>query len=82
MAVPLAWRGRRPPTGIVPTPKTVKPVSFAAEAVEELAKAAAWCEACQGGLAVKFLEEIDQARQVVGSAHSPILAWLIPPPTC
>jgi hypothetical protein len=45
----------------------VKPVRFAAEAVNELAEAAAWYESRQAGLAAKFLEEVDQAQQAIAT---------------
>ncbi len=45
----------------------MKPVRFAAEAVQELADAAAWYESRQAGLGAKFLEEVNQAQQAVGT---------------
>ena len=45
----------------------MKPVSLSPEAVLELAEAASWYETRQPGLAVKFLQDIDQAQQAIQS---------------
>jgi plasmid stabilization system protein ParE len=45
----------------------VKLVSLSPEAVVELIEAASWYETRQPGLAVKFLQEIDQAQQAIQS---------------
>jgi hypothetical protein len=45
----------------------VKPVSLSPEAVAELIEAASWYETRQPGLAVKFLQDIDQAQQAIQS---------------
>ncbi|MCG3774999.1 MAG: hypothetical protein JW395_1827 [Nitrospira sp.] len=45
----------------------MKPVSLSPEAVVELIEAACWYETRQPGLAVKFLQEIDQAQQAIQS---------------
>jgi plasmid stabilization system protein ParE len=43
----------------------VKPVSLSPEAVAELIEATSWYETRQPGLAVKFLQEIDQTQQAI-----------------
>lgn len=45
----------------------MKPVSLSPEAVAELIEAASWYETRQPGLAVKFLQEIDQAQHAIQS---------------
>jgi len=45
----------------------VKPVGLSPEAVMELAEAASWYETRQPGLAIRFLQEIDQARHAIQS---------------
>lgn len=45
----------------------MKPVSLSSEAVAELAEAASWYETRQSGLAIRFLQEIDQARYAIQS---------------
>ena len=45
----------------------MKPVSLSPEAVPELIEAASWYETRQPGLAVKFLQEIDQAQHAIQS---------------
>jgi plasmid stabilization system protein ParE len=45
----------------------VKPVSLSPEAVVELTEAASWYEARQPGLAIRFLQEIDQAGHAIRS---------------
>jgi toxin ParE1/3/4 len=45
----------------------VKPVGLSPEAVVELAEAASWYESRQPGLAIRFLQEIDQARHTIQS---------------
>jgi plasmid stabilization system protein ParE len=45
----------------------VKPVGLSPEAVLELIEAAAWYETRQPGLAIRFLQEIDQAQQAIQS---------------
>jgi toxin ParE1/3/4 len=45
----------------------VKPVGLSPEAVTELAEAATWYETRQPGLAIRFLQEIDQARHAIQS---------------
>ena len=45
----------------------MKPVSLSPEAVVELIEATSWYETRQPGLAVKFLQEIDQAQQAIQS---------------
>ena len=45
----------------------MKPVSLSPEAVQELAEAASWYETRQPGLAIRFLQEIDQAQHAIQS---------------
>ena len=45
----------------------MKPVRLSPEAVTELAEAAVWYEDRQPGLAIKFLEEADQAQDAIRS---------------
>ena len=45
----------------------MKPVGLSPEAVLELIEAAAWYETRQPGLAIRFLQEIDQAQQAIQS---------------
>jgi len=45
----------------------VKPLNLSPEAVAELVEAALWYETRQSGLASRFLQEIDQARQAIQS---------------
>ena len=45
----------------------MKPVSLSPETVAELIEAASWYKTRQPGLAVKFLQEIDQAQQAIQS---------------
>ncbi|MEY4705663.1 MAG: hypothetical protein RL042_1868 [Nitrospirota bacterium] len=45
----------------------MKPVSLSPEAVQELAAAASWYETRQPGLAIRFLQEIDQAQHAIQS---------------
>ena len=45
----------------------MKLVSLSPEAVLELAEAASWYETRQPGLAIRFLQEIDQAQQAIQS---------------
>jgi plasmid stabilization system protein ParE len=45
----------------------VKRVSLSPEAVVELAEAASWYENRQPGLAIRFLQEIDQAQHAIQS---------------
>lgn len=45
----------------------MKLVSLSPEAVAELAEAASWYETRQPGLAVRFLQEIDQAQHAIQS---------------
>ena len=45
----------------------MKRVSLSPEAVAELAEAASWYEKRQPGLAVRFLQEIDQAQHAIQS---------------
>jgi plasmid stabilization system protein ParE len=45
----------------------VKPIGLAPEAVLELAEAAIWYETRQPGLAIRFLQEIDQAQRAIQS---------------
>ena len=40
----------------------MKPVGLSSEAVVELAEAASWYETRQPGLAIKFLQEIEQTH--------------------
>ena len=47
--------------------QTVKPVGLSTEAVVELTEAASWYETRQSGLAIRFLQEIDQARYAIQS---------------
>ncbi len=44
----------------------MKPVRVAAEAVSELAEAAAWYESRQSGLAASFLKEVEVTQQAIG----------------
>ena len=45
----------------------MKPIRLSPEAVAELIEAASWYETRQPGLAVKFLQEIDQAQYAIQS---------------
>jgi len=45
----------------------MKPVGLSPEAVVELTEAATWYENRQPGLAIRFLQEIDQARHAIQS---------------
>ena len=45
----------------------MKPVGLSPEALVELNEAATWYETRQPGLAIKFLQEIDQARYAIQS---------------
>ena len=45
----------------------MKPLSLSPEAVQELAEAASWYETRQLGLAIRFLQEIDQAQHAIQS---------------
>ena len=45
----------------------MKPVSLSPEAVQELTEAASWYETRQPGLAIRFLQEIDQAQHAIQS---------------
>lgn len=45
----------------------MKPVSLSPEALVELTEAATWYETRQPGLAIRFLQEIDQARYAIQS---------------
>ena len=45
----------------------MKPVGLSPEAVLELIEAATWYETRQPGLAIRFLQEIDQAQQAIQS---------------
>ncbi|MBU6432936.1 MAG: type II toxin-antitoxin system RelE/ParE family toxin [Nitrospirae bacterium] len=45
----------------------MKPVGLSPEAVVELTQAASWYETRQPGLAIRFLQEIEQARQAIQS---------------
>ncbi len=45
----------------------MKPLSLSPEAVQELAEAASWHETRQPGLAIRFLQEIDQAQHAIQS---------------
>lgn len=59
--------GRGAQAGVGSPAQTVKTVGFSPEAVVELAEAASWYETRQPGLAIRFLQEIDQARQAIQS---------------
>lgn len=45
----------------------MKPISLSSEAVLELTEAAIWYETRQPGLAIRFLQEIDQAQLAIQS---------------
>ena len=45
----------------------MKPLSLSPEAIVELTEAASWYETRQPGLAIRFLQEIDQARHEIQS---------------
>jgi toxin ParE1/3/4 len=45
----------------------VKPLGLSPEAVVELTEAASWYETRQPGLAIRFLQEIDQAQHAIQS---------------
>lgn len=45
----------------------MKSVSLSPEAVQELSEAVSWYETRQPGLAIRFLQEIDQAQQAIQS---------------
>jgi toxin ParE1/3/4 len=45
----------------------VKPLGLSLEAIVELTEAASWYETRQPGLAIRFLQEIDQARHAIQS---------------
>ena len=45
----------------------MKPVGLSPEAILELIEAAAWYETRQPGLAIRFLQEIDQTQQAIQS---------------
>ena len=45
----------------------MKSVRLSPEALQELAEAASWYETRQPGLAIRFLQEVDQAQQAIQS---------------
>lgn len=45
----------------------MKPIGLSPEAVLELSEAAIWYETRQPGLAIRFLQEIDQAQRAIQS---------------
>jgi toxin ParE1/3/4 len=45
----------------------VKPISLSPDAVAELTEASIWYETRLPGLAIRFLQEVDQAQQVIQS---------------
>ena len=47
--------------------QTVKPVGLSPEALVELTEAASWYETRQSGLAIRFLQEVNQAQHAIQS---------------